>query len=64
MYIRRGPLRHARMLVAVTSTARERDALVIESKPVEAPEDRGAEVVPVDLLAAPPLPEGPRDPAA
>ena len=63
MYVRRGPLRHARMLVAVTHAAQERDALLIEPDPDERPEDRGAEVVPVDLLAAPPLPDGPVDTA-
>jgi len=64
MYVRRGPLRHARMLVAATAVAQDRDVLVIEPKPDDRIEDQGAEVVPVDLLAAAPPPDGPRDSAA
>ena len=60
MFVRRGPLRHARMLVAVTAAAQERDALVIEP----AADERGAEVVLLDLVAGPPLPDDPRDSVA
>ena len=60
MFVRRGPLRHARMLVAINDAAQERNALLIEPQPDE---DRGAEVVPVELLA-PPLPDKPPDAAA
>ena len=53
-------MRHARMLVAINDAAQEQDALVIEPQP----DERGAEVVPVELLAAPPLPDAPPDTAA
>ena len=64
MYVRRGPLRHARMLVAINVAAQEHDALVLEPQPDARLEDRGAEVVPVELLAAPPLPDGPPESVA
>lgn len=70
MFVRRGPLRHARMLVAATYAADKPDGLAV----VPAPEqplvplvplgDGPAEVVRLsgpDLLAGPPLPDGPRD---
>ena len=70
MFVRRGPLRHARMLVAATSIADKPDGLAVAPGP-EQPVvplvplgDHPAEVVSLsgpDLLAAPQLPDGPRD---